>query len=215
MQNPESPKSKTPSSEKPVVGSKSGQVLSHPALAGTTQLGQPTAPAHTVPDNTPAHSDIDTKKSDPKPLASEDRFKVAYGEMGNQIRHFSTVRSSLTTFLITVSLAALAANANREKPSAYLINSGIILMGMALIVCLRFSYQTEKHVLRYRDYWNWAKDTSKPFPDGKKCRVEWICIWGRMLRDPMNWLAAITVYAILGVLNVPLSSFPLRRLLPW
>jgi len=52
------------------------------------------------------YREIQPEKVQPETL------RLAYKEYGDQIRHFSTVRSALTTFLLTVSLASFAAYFN-------------------------------------------------------------------------------------------------------
>lgn len=50
--------------------------------------------------------------------ATDDNLRMAYKEYSDEMRHFSTVRSALTTFLVTVTLAAFSAYFNKsQKPS--------------------------------------------------------------------------------------------------
>src|SRR5262245_38544641 len=44
---------------------------------------------------------------------TDDNLRLAYKEYSDEMRHFSTVRSALTTFLVTVSLAACSAYFNK------------------------------------------------------------------------------------------------------
>ena len=79
--------------------------------------------------------------------------RVLYKEYGDQTRHFSTVRSALTTFLLTVSVTAFAAYFDRTKSSYFLIVAGFTALIAGVIVCRSFSYETEKAVLRYTHAW--------------------------------------------------------------
>ena len=102
--------------------------------------------------------------------------RMAYSEYGSQIRHFSTVRSALTTFLVTAGMTALAGYIDKQYPFLYW--AGLIFAAAAVIVCGWFSMLTEKHVLLYKGAWNQIKGAA---PGGETT-------FGRMAIDPMNWL---------------------------
>lgn len=89
-------------------------------------------------------------------------YRLVYKEHGDQIRHFSTVRSAATTFLLTVSLAALSAYFNKTQTHPFLVIAGFFLLLAAVVVCLVFSFRTEKAVLRYKYYWSFLSGSEAP-----------------------------------------------------
>ena len=84
----------------------------------------------------------------PEPLSDMERYKLEYKELGDSIRHFSTVRAALTTFLCTAGLTSFAVLTRAESGGIYLFGLGILFLGGAVFVCLSFSRRKEKHVLR-------------------------------------------------------------------
>lgn len=125
-----------------------------------------------------------------------DAARMAYAEYGNQIRHFSTIRSTLTVFLVTAGMTAFAGWL--DKKYVFLLLAGMVFGASAIAVCLWFSFQTEKHVIFYKDVWRLlngqeSKVTLKNLTYPKK----WGSIYWRMLWDPMNWLLILAALAFL------------------
>ncbi len=52
-------------------------------------------------------------------ISDDERFKIEYSEVADFIRHYSTVRSALTSFLVTVGLAAFATYAEKKLAFAF------------------------------------------------------------------------------------------------
>ncbi len=119
-------------------------------------------------------------------------ISVLYTEYGNEIRHYSTIRTSLTTFLITVSLTAFGTYLGKDNHSPFLVAAGLIFSLAAICACLYFSYRSEKVVMRYtraREAFVTVPDdtTSVTFSD----QVNGRDIRSRMWEDPMNWLLVL------------------------
>jgi len=137
------------------------------------------------------YKEIQPEKIQPETL------RLVYKEYGDQIRHFSTVRSALTTFLLTVSLASFAAYFNVSQTHPFLIVAGVIFLLAAIFTCLTFSFRTEKAVIRFKEIWkylNHDKPTSfNKIPIHNPTLTE---IWGRVFWDQMNWLIMIAAIVI-------------------
>lgn len=119
-------------------------------------------------------------------LKETEIFPTHYKEIGDTIRHFSTIRSTLTTFLLSASFGLFAL----ERSTIYITCVGIIFLIMALIVCLIFSYRTERHVKKQKILWDWYwKNPNDTYPS----KPDPVNIFGRMLEDKMNWFALIFV----------------------
>jgi len=126
----------------------------------------------------------------------EDVFSTDYSAKNSQIAHYSNIRSALTTFLITVALGCLTVHFGLDEESKKAAGMTLIyctrtFLIVAFIVCLVFSYRTEKTVMKFKKIWNWAhgyEGDSYPI-DYKPC---WCCIRKRMLKDGMNWLLLAT-----------------------
>ena len=120
--------------------------------------------------------------------------RLAYQEQGEMIRHFSSVRSALTTFLLTVALASYSAYfADR---SVFLMIAGSLFLLAAIGVCLIFSYRTEKTVLRYKHLWDQIRaghNIAGPLTIYAPTESE---IWGRMRRDKLNYLLILMCLVI-------------------
>lgn len=127
----------------------------------------------------------------------EETLRMSCKEYGDQIRHYSTVRSGLTTFLLTVASGAFSEyfkNANHP----FLIVTGFIFLLSAPIACLVFSRRTEKAVLRSKEAWAYLKG-EKAMQGGKFPDLDptWLAVWQRVFRDKLNWLLLIACGAIL------------------
>ena len=138
------------------------------------------------------HSEIQPEKVQPETL------RLVYKEYGDQIRHFSTVRSALTTFLLTVSLGSFAAYFNKSQMHPFLIAAGLIFLFAAVFTCLTFSFRTEKAVIRFKAIWKYLNHEKQincnklPIHDPR-----WTEIWGRVFWDQMNWLIMIAAIVII------------------
>src|SRR4051794_4933824 len=84
---------------------------------------------------------------------SDEKLRMAYKEYSDEMRHFSTVRSGLTTFLVTVSLAALSAYFNKSQSHPFLVAAALAFGVIAIAVCVEFSRPTSKAYLRRRRIW--------------------------------------------------------------
>lgn len=154
-------------------------------------------------------------------VEDKDRFPVDYSERGNLARHYSNVRSALTTFLLTVGLAAFTAYFHDET-STFFIVIGILLLVGSVFVCFEFSYRTEESIVYWKRLWEWAKsepqgagaavqppaaavqppaaggpppaadEEDKAYPNLTKIKQEKNEIWKRVLKDRMNWLLILS-----------------------
>ena len=73
-----------------------------------------------------------------------------FTELGSEIRHYSTIRTSLTTFLMTVALAAFTTFFHSDQHHIFVAIAGYVFAVAGGLACLYFSYCTEKQVIRYR-----------------------------------------------------------------
>ncbi len=90
-------------------------------------------------------------------MDSKETFKLEYATVNNYILHYSNVRSALTSFLITVALAAFAAYFNTsgaervaedkfffvERGPHLLWIASYLLLAAAVVASLWFTYRTE------------------------------------------------------------------------
>ena len=97
-------------------------------------------------------------------LDTVDRYKLEYVEVANLRRHYSSVRSGLSTFCITVSLAALASYFSQASRPLFLAFVGGFMLLAALLACLIFSYRSERANLYLRELWYWFEGASKNPP---------------------------------------------------
>lgn len=145
-----------------------------------------------------------------KSRVQPETFRLLYKEYGDQVRHFSTVRSALTTFLVTVSLAAFSAFFGKDPRHPFLIVAGFILLIAAVVACLTFSFRTEKAVLRYKEVWSYLKG-EKPMDVEvlPMFQPKAFTVWRRVAKDPMNWLllAASAAIVIAFYLREQLEPF--------
>ena len=129
---------------------------------------------------------------------AEETFRSAYKEYGDQIRHFSAVRSVLTTFLLTVAVAAFSAYLNSSQTQPFLIAAGVIFSLAAVTACVTFSFRTEKTVLRYKDMWAFLGGIKSmdleiiPVHESKSGTI-----WKKVGMDPLNWLLLAGVAGII------------------
>jgi hypothetical protein len=129
----------------------------------------------------------------------KDKYKLEYAEVGNLRRHYSNIRSGLTTFCMTASVAALASDISRKPRSSFLAFTGLFMLLVALVTCLVFSYRTEKANVFLREIWRWLDDDTESSGPSRfdDFNVPFRDLFRQMLRDEMNWLmfAAFLVIA--------------------
>src|SRR5262245_34599535 len=90
--------------------------------AGALELGRNDSANHRLGRRGRGHSMTLLNNDDLKlPLNDEARFKVEYKEVGDYIRHYSTVRSALTTFLLTAGVATFSAYYHQQQTSPFFV----------------------------------------------------------------------------------------------
>jgi hypothetical protein len=89
----------------------------------------------------------------PATTVTDENLRMAYKEYGDEMRHFSTVRSALTTFLVTVMLGALSVFFNKSQSHPFLVAAALILGLAAVVICLEFSRRTSHAYLRRKRIW--------------------------------------------------------------
>jgi hypothetical protein len=132
-------------------------------------------------------------------LDPKDKYKLEYAEVGNLRRHYSVVRSGLTTFCMTASLAALASYISQTPQHSFLAFVGIFMLVAASVACLVFSYRCERANLYLRELWRWFEDaTPKAPPRFDDFDAPTRDLLRQMLRDEMNWVMVLALLAIVG-----------------
>ena len=127
-------------------------------------------------------------------VSAAEKYKAEYAEVGNLRRHYSTVRSALTTFSLTVSFAAFSNHISQPSKPLFLVFVGIFMLLAALLACLVFSYRSEKADLYTREVWLWfGAETGEPPPQFRDYRPKRPEIIRRMRRDEMNWVMLVAV----------------------
>jgi hypothetical protein len=122
---------------------------------------------------------------------TDDNLRMAYKEYSDEMRHFSTVRSALTTFLVTVSLAAFSAYFNKSQSHPFLVAAALVFALAAIAVCLEFSRRTSRAYLRRKRIWNYfAKGESVSVLDDPKYPSK-MAIVGVMFKDATNYFLLI------------------------
>jgi hypothetical protein len=144
-------------------------------------------------------SSIDPAQKQKPPLNDKERFTLEYKNVTDEIRHYSTTRSALTSFLMTVGLTLLANYFNKSylQNRLFLLWAGILLLIAALLVCLHFSYLTERSVMHLKALWKWSKAEQSEYPDRSKLQPK--LIRARVFCDRMNLLLIFTIIVIFGV----------------
>jgi hypothetical protein len=129
-----------------------------------------------------------------------------YSEMGNEIRHYNTIRTSLSTFLLTVSVTAFCTYLRPDEHHEFMVVVGYLFSAAAVISSWFFSYRSAKAIYRYKqirsailnpehcDYDAQWKD------HGEAAR--------RMVRNFMNWVMLIGVIILITAFQI--TSQPVR-----
>ena len=132
-------------------------------------------------------------------------FAQEYSMARDMIVHYSTVRSALTTFLMTVALAALSASFNEDMGGRWFFPlAGTVLMVVAHMVCRHFSRETERAIIYQKLLADWNAAQSGTFP-GRLLSRDWESkaelhkVAGRMRRDPMNRLSLVLTVILLAL----------------
>jgi|WetSurMetagenome_2_1015567.scaffolds.fasta_scaffold704331_1 hypothetical protein len=130
-------------------------------------------------------------------LEPKEKYKLEYAEVGHLRRHYSTVRSGLTMFCMTTSLAAFSSYIAQPARSFYLVFIGFFMLIVALLACLVFSYHCEKANLYAALLWRWFDGEERGELPGF-CQYTPGCDQAlrQMCRDEMNWLMLVGALTI-------------------
>jgi FtsH-binding integral membrane protein len=152
-------------------------------------------------------------------LSDEERFKLEYKKLDDDIRHYSTTRSALTSFLMTVGLTLLANSFNSSylhQPS-FLWITGLVVLCAAVYVCLEFSRRTERSMIHQKGLWDWSTTMTPPYPtrSGILTKAGRGAVLSEMTKDLMNVgiiLVVLTIVAIFfwckcGAPSAPVTLF--------
>ena len=125
-----------------------------------------------------------------------EKYRLEYVEAANLRRHYSVLRSGLTTFCLTGALAAFAGYFSQTLRPSFLAFAGIFMLLAAAIAWVVFSYRFERANLYLRELWAWFDGTSQNTParfDDFAATLHEVTT--QMLRDKMTWvmLAALLV----------------------
>jgi hypothetical protein len=136
-------------------------------------------------------------------------FSVEYKKRDDDARHYSNIRSALTSFLITVGLTLLSAYFSKDHVGnrAFFMYTGFTVLLAAVASCLVFSWRTQRSAYHMRELWHWVTLKTKVnggslchehYPDWRKSLPisEWRKLWWRMAKDAMNWALILAVGAI-------------------
>src|SRR5437868_2827124 len=118
-----------------------------------------------------------------------EKYKLEYVEAANLRRHYGVLRSGLTTFCMTASLAAFAGYFYQTFRPAFLAFAGIFMLLAAAIAWVVFSYRLAKANLYQRELWAWFDGTNQNTParfDDFAATLHEVTT--QMLRDKVNWL---------------------------
>jgi hypothetical protein len=133
-------------------------------------------------------------KLDPK-----EKCRLEYAEVGHLRRYYSTVRSGLTTFCMTVSLAAFASYFSQPARPRYPVFIGFFMPGVAVLACLVFLYRCEKANLYMALLWHWfdaeAQEGPASFYQHSPARGT---VLREMCCDEMNWAMVVGALLIAG-----------------
>jgi hypothetical protein len=154
----------------------------------------------------------------PNAPSLKERFQLEYKKHDDDIRHYSTTRSALTSFLMTVGLTLLAYNFSNSYPSHpwFFPVAGFAVLFSAVYACFTFSYRTERSKLHLKALWDWATGQADPkypaYPDQYpkfdspkgELKKE---IYKKMRKDGMNPALIVVVFIIAAVFLLSGSCF--------
>jgi len=119
----------------------------------------------------------------------KEKYLLEYAEIGNLRRHYSSVRLGLSTFCMTVSLAAFASYFTQASAHDCLALIGFVMLAFAALVCFLYSYYTEKTNQYAAQLWHWfGSETGDGLPGFNQYRPDRAAARRAMLRDEMNWV---------------------------
>ena len=122
-------------------------------------------------------------------LEPKEKYMLEYSEIGELRRHYSTVRVGLSTFCMTVSLAAFMGYFAQPLNRGCVAFIGFVMLGLAALVCLLYSFYTEKTNLYAEQLWHWfGSETKDGLPRFNRYRPKFNDALLAMLRDEMNWV---------------------------
>jgi len=123
-----------------------------------------------------------------------------YSEMGNEIRHFNTIRTSLTTFLLTVSVTAFCTYLRPEQHHEFMVIVGYLFSAAAVVSCWFFSFKSAKAIHRYKQI-----RCAILNPDHCDYDAEWRDrgqAASRMVRNFMNWVMLVGVIILVAAFQI-------------
>ena len=130
-------------------------------------------------------------------LDPKEKYKLEYAEIGHLLRHYSTVRSSLTIFSLTVSLAALGNALLPSTTTGFPKFIGVFMFCVAGAFCFYFSWRCEIANQYSTILWDWfAKDDQagpKQFINFRPLKRK---VFIDMGKDPMNWLLCLALLIV-------------------
>jgi len=129
-----------------------------------------------------------------------ERFQLDYKDAGDLIRHYSSVRSALTTFLLTVALGALVAYTRRPVEAEFMIGIAHVLLLVSFAVCIVFSLRTIHMEFYQTQIWRWSNTSNSGYPS-RKTWPAYSELARRVITDPMNGFLLFTIAAIMISFN--------------
>ena len=142
---------------------------------------------------------IQNPNSDCGMLDLTEKYRLEYVEAANLRRHYSVLRSGLTTFCLTASIAAFAGYLSQTSRPSFLGFAGIFMLLAAAIAWAVFSYRFERASLYLRELWAWFDGTNQIAPprfDDFAASLHEVTT--QMLRDKMNWVMLAGFLVIAG-----------------
>lgn len=130
-------------------------------------------------------------------IPDQEKYKTDLTEIGHSIRHFSNVRSALTAALLLAGITSLIVYRVSDNAIPFAAFSGHWLFFSALMVCLVFSFRTERARQRRGRLQCWARGERPDYPRGfKEEPADIRDILKQMALDPMNALVIIGLIII-------------------
>jgi hypothetical protein len=124
-------------------------------------------------------------------ISHQARLKMEYQEVANLIRHYSTVRSALSSFLVSLGVGSFGFyfRVAKEQREPFIWIAGHLLILISFLVCLYFSYRTERAQIYSTRLWHWLSGKNITMPTGYKAFPDFPNgLWGRVGSDMMNYI---------------------------
>jgi hypothetical protein len=131
------------------------------------------------------------------------RFAAEYAEAGNYVRHYSTVRATLTTFLLTAGIAAFSAYVDKDavdrvESTEFFVVVGHLFLSLSLFVCILFSFRSTHMRLYQKRLWEFSNGAKSPAGECRKFPAGYGEIkirhtLSRVVIDPLNHLLLLIV----------------------